>query len=77
MQSTEVPVGDLRPGDCFDGTPRPPEDPAAEERDVNIVAAVPCDGSHEKEVSGVFDHPARTGALFPGEKEVAKVAQGG
>lgn len=74
--SGEVPVRDLRPGDCFDGGPVP-QDAGEEERSVLVVAAVPCGKSHEKEVFGVFEHPAPPDALFPGEEEVAKVAQDG
>ena len=75
--SGDVSVYDLRPGDCFDGSPRVPEDAGEEERTVNVVTAVPCDKSHENEVFAVFDYPAPDGALFPGEEAVTKVAQDG
>jgi hypothetical protein len=79
VKATNVSVDDLRPGVCFNGTPGVPEDAKEEEltAGAGVVATVPCGTSHEKEVFGVFDHPAPTGALFPGEDAVAKVAQDG
>ena len=71
-------VNDLRPGDCFNGRPRAgPPDTGAEKRTVLVVDSLPCGGSHDKEVFAVFEHPDKAGAPFPGEKEVAKVAQDG
>ncbi|MGH8992870.1 MAG: septum formation family protein [Acidimicrobiia bacterium] len=75
--AVEVSVHDLRPGDCFDGTARQPEDPGDEERPALVVGSVPCSQSHDKEVFAVFEHPAKPDSLYPGEKEVAKVAQDG
>jgi putative regulator of septum formation len=69
-------VHDLRPGDCFDGSPRVPAN-AGKGSTVLAVASVPCSQSHDKEVFAVFEHPAKPGTLFPGEKEVTKVAQDG
>lgn len=76
-QVSGKPVHDLTPGDCFVGRPFPPKDPGAEKRTVLLVATVSCDKAHEKEVFAVFDHPARSGAVFPGEDAVAKAAQDG
>jgi hypothetical protein len=67
-------VYDLRPGDCFDGGPQPRRD---QDRIINVVAAVSCEGSHENEVFAAFDHPAPDDVVFPGEDEVKKVAQDG
>lgn len=75
--SVDVLVHDLRPGDCFDGSPRAPEDAGQEQRNVLVVAGVPCSQSHDKEVFAVFEHPGKPDTLFPGQKEVAKVAQDG
>ncbi len=71
------PVHELSPGDCFVGRPFPPKDAGAEKRTVLLVAAVPCSKAHEKEVFAVFEHPIKPGGAFPGEDEVAKVAQDG
>lgn len=71
------PVHELSPGDCFVGRPFPPKDAGAEKRTVLLVAAVPCSKAHDKEVFAVFEHPAKSGGAFPGEDEVAKVAQDG
>jgi hypothetical protein len=73
QSSGDVSVYDLRPGDCFDGGPRPQPG----ERIVNVVTGVPCDQSHDNEVFAVFDHPSPDDALFPGEKEMTKVAEDG
>ena len=69
-------VSDLRPGDCFDGSARAPEN-AAKDSTVLVVGTLPCSKTHEKEVFAVFQHSAPPGAVFPGEKEVTKVAQDG
>ena len=76
-------VHDLRPGDCFNGRPRAapqytgPQDTGGAKRTVLVVDSLPCSGSHDKEVFAVFEHPAKSGGPFPGEKEVGKVAQDG
>lgn len=70
-------VHDLREGDCLDGGPHPPENPADQERAALILATLPCSESHEKEVFAIFEHPAKPGGPFPGEREVSKVAQDG
>ena len=72
----DVFVDDLRPGDCFDGSPRAPEDAGEEERTVLVVSALPCSESHEKEVFAVFEHPAAPGFAFP-ERDLTKLAQDG
>jgi hypothetical protein len=69
-------VHDLRPGDCFDGSPSAPQN-AGEERTGLVVAALPCSQPHLSEVFAVFEHPDKPGGHFPGEEEVAKVAQDG
>jgi hypothetical protein len=56
----------LQPGDCFDR----PEDP----RDVTRVLLVACDGPHDYEAFGVFDHPALAGEAFPGDAELVEQA---
>lgn len=71
------PVHELTPGDCFVGRPFPPKDAGAEKRTVLLVATIACSKAHDKEVFAVFDHPAKSGAAFPGEDEVAKAAQDG
>lgn len=76
-QAKEVAVHDLRPGDCFNGGARERERAGEEERAVLVVEAVPCGKSHEKEVFGVFEHPAPPGSVFPGDEDVAQVAQDG
>jgi hypothetical protein len=76
-QVSGKPVHDLSPGDCFVGRPFPPKDAGAEKRTVLLVAAVSCSKAHDKEVFAVFDHPAKPDGAFPGEDEVAKVAQDG
>lgn len=76
-QTVEKSVRDLRPGDCFNGSPTAPQNAKQGEETVLVVAALPCGESHEKEVFAVFEHPAKSDALFPGEKAVAKVAQDG
>jgi hypothetical protein len=76
-QVSGKPVHDLSAGDCFVGRPFPPQDAGAEKRTVLLVATVACSKAHEKEVFAVFEHPAKTGAAFPGQDEVAKVAQDG
>jgi hypothetical protein len=75
-KTVEVLVDDLRPGDCFEGSPRAPEGGKQKDRNVLVVAGLPCSKSHEKEVFAVFEHPAEPGALFPGDG-VTKVAQDG
>lgn len=70
-------VHDLRPGDCFDGGPSAPQDAGGEDRTALVVAALPCSEPHGSEVFAVFEHPAKPGGHFPGEQEVAKVAQDG
>ena len=73
----DVSVQDLRPGTCFLGSPRPPEDAEGEKRKVQVVAVVRCSAAHEKEVFAVFEHPAKPDSAYPGEEKVAKVAQDG
>ena len=70
-------VRDLRPGDCFSGSPRPSQNATGEKRTMLVVSGLPCSESHDKEVFAVFDHPDKPDRPFPGEKEVAKVAQDG
>ena len=76
-QVSGKPVRDLSPGDCFAGRPFPPKDAKGEKRTVLLVATLPCSKAHDKEVFAVFDHPAKTGAAFPGEDAVTKLAQDG
>lgn len=73
----DVSVHDLRPGSCFLGTPRPPENAEGDKRTVLVVAVVRCSAAHEKEVFAVFEHPAKPDSIYPGEDKVAKVAQDG
>lgn len=73
----DVFVNDLRQGHCFIGSPRAPENAEGEKRRMLVVSALPCRESHEKEVFAVFEHPARVGAPYPGQEEVAKAAQDG
>jgi hypothetical protein len=73
----DVSVHDLRPGSCFVGSARPPENAEGEKRTVLVVATVRCSAAHEKEVFAVFEHPAKPDAPYPEQKEVAKVAQDG
>ncbi len=75
-KTVEVSVDDLRPGDCFDGSPRAPEGGKQKDRNVLVVAGLPCSKSHDKEVFAVFEHPAQPGVLFPGDG-MTKVAQDG
>ena len=76
-QVSGKPVYELSPGDCFVGRAFPPKDAGAEKRTVLLVATLPCSKAHEKEVFAVFEHPAKSGSPFPGEKQVAEVAQNG
>ena len=76
-QVVETFVHDLRPGDCFNGRARPPGAAAEGERTALVVDALPCSERHDKEVFAIFEHPARPGGPFPGEREVGKVAQDG
>jgi hypothetical protein len=73
----DVFVKDLRPGQCFIGSPRAPENAEGEKRRMLVVSALSCNASHEKEVFAVFEHPAKVGAPYPEQEEVAKAAQDG
>lgn len=76
-QTVEKRVHDLRPGDCFNGSPTAPQNENRGAVTALVVASLPCSERHQKEVFAVFEHPGKPDALFPGEKAVAKVAQDG
>jgi putative regulator of septum formation len=76
-QLTQKFVHDLQPGDCFTGSPGPAPNVTGGKRTVLVVGTLPCSDSHDKEVFGIFEHPAKPGGPYPGQKEVAKVAQDG
>ena len=77
VEATEVPVDQLRPGDCFNGTAVIAEKEGKEDPNVLVVASLPCSQSHEKEVFAIFEYPAPPDDPFPGEEAVAKAAQEG
>ena len=64
-----VNVHDLAEGDCFNQYSWTSND-----RLIEIDTKVSCNGPHQKEIYKRLEHPASTGALWPGNQEMTNYA---